>query len=504
MVFSTAIFVFAFLPVFLGVYYLLPFRLRSAWILAASLLFYGWWRLDFLSLIVATTIWTYYLGGKAASRIDREGARRAMIAGTLLNIGTLAYFKYFNFGIESLDALIRGLGGSGLTAWNVVLPVGISFYVFQATSYLIDLYRGDAEPAPSYLDLAAYIALFPQLVAGPIVRYRDVASQFQRRDHTFPLFSEGARRFMIGFAKKVLIADTVSTLVDAAFTIPSPHAIDAWLGTIAYAVQIFFDFSGYSDMAIGLGLMIGFRFRENFDRPYQAWSITEFWKRWHISLSSWLRNYLYIPLGGNRRGRRRTYINLVVVMLLGGLWHGAAWTFVIWGAWHGLWLMVERYIADRRERSQIPDSTAGGILRDKVFGIIGVVYTGVIVLLGWVFFRAPSISIALEVLQGMVGFNGLALSPAMAWSVSRSATIALIVGLVLVYLPRWRRTNGERSIATDSGTEPLPGHPDTKRALALVGRVAQPAYHAGLSLLFIASLLKLSAERFSPFLYFQF
>ena len=313
MVFSTTVFLFLFLPVFLAVYYALPFRYRSAWILAASLAFYGWWRLDFLLLMVATTAWSHLLCREIERNLPlrRARAKRALTAGILLNIGTLAYFKYFNFGIDSLSSLLVMLGGQEITAWQVILPIGISFYVFQATSYLIDVYRGDAEPAKSYLDVAAYITLFPQLVAGPIVRYGHIAPQLASREHSIPRFSEGAWRFMIGFAKKVLIADSVASLANAGFGVAAPHAGDAWLGLTAYAVQIFFDFSGYSDMAIGLGLMIGFRFPENFDRPYTSRSITEFWRRWHMSLSRWLRDYLYIPLGGNRLGSRRTYANLL-------------------------------------------------------------------------------------------------------------------------------------------------------------------------------------------------
>lgn len=493
MVFSTTIFVFAYLPVFLAVYYLLPFRFRSMWILAASLVFYGWWRLDFLALIVATTVWTYALGAiiaasrrtvvkevgpvrRTSSKVERT-ARRAMIVGTVLNIGTLGYFKYFNFGVDSLNTIVTALGGSGMTAWEVVLPVGISFYVFQATSYLIDLYRGDAEPAASYVDLAAYIALFPQLVAGPIVRYHDVAEQFRSRRHSFSLFSEGAYRFMVGFGKKVLIADTVARIADSAFALPAPHAADAWLGIVAYAMQIYFDFSGYSDMAIGLGLMIGFRFKENFDRPYLSRSITEFWRRWHISLSLWLRNYLYIPLGGNRRGPRRTFVNLMMVMVLGGLWHGAAWTFVLWGAWHGGWLILERIFIGDTDSSRPTDRAR------RARSFLGIVYTGVIVFFGWVLFRAPSLAVAGEFFRGLLGVNGVGLSAAMAWNVSGLAAAALLAATAITYAP-----------AFVGGFAPAP---QNRRIAAVIGDIAVPA-------VFVVSIVKLTAERFSPFLYFQF
>lgn len=469
MVFSTTVFLFLFLPVFLGIYYLLPARYRSAWILAASLTFYGWWRLDFLLLMVATTVWSHLLCRRIAvnRETDHRRARRALIAGIVLNIGTLAYFKYFNFGVESLSGLLVALGGTELTAWQVILPIGISFYVFQATSYLVDVYRGDAEPARSYLDVAAYITLFPQLVAGPIVRYGHIAPQLRERSHTLEKFSAGAVRFMIGFAKKVLVADTVASLADASFALAAPHAADAWLGLTAYAVQIFFDFSGYSDMAIGLGLMIGFRFPENFDRPYTSRSITEFWRRWHMSLSQWLRDYLYIPLGGNRRGARRTYANLLTVMVIGGLWHGAAWTFVLWGAWHGLWLIAERL--------------AG--VRAAALGVAGHLYAMAVVLAGWVLFRSPDLATAGGFAAGLLGVHGSGVSAAMAWQIDGLAVAALLAGAVLVYAGPLLQQAVQRPAV------PL-------RAVRL--------RDVTVCVLFIAGVVKLVAESYSPFLYFQF
>jgi alginate O-acetyltransferase complex protein AlgI len=487
MVFSTTVFLFLFLPVFLAVYYALPFRYRSAWILAASLAFYGWWRLDFLLLMVATTAWSHLLCREIERNLPlrRARAKRALTAGILLNIGTLAYFKYFNFGIESLSSLLVMLGGREITAWQVILPIGISFYVFQATSYLIDVYRGDAEPAKSYLDVAAYITLFPQLVAGPIVRYGHIAPQLSSREHSIPRFSEGAWRFMIGFAKKVLIADSVASLANAGFGVAAPHAGDAWLGLTAYAVQIFFDFSGYSDMAIGLGLMIGFRFPENFDRPYTSRSITEFWRRWHMSLSRWLRDYLYIPLGGNRLGSRRTYANLLTVMVIGGLWHGAAWTFVLWGAWHGVWLAAERLITRRREgrRQEARAADVGATASRAAAALTGNVYAMTLVLAGWVLFRSPDLAIAADLAAGLVGVHGLGLSNAMAWQVDGLAVAALVLGAVLIYAGPAL----ERSMRR-------PGIP----VLAVRTR------DAAVPLLFIAGVVKLVAESYSPFLYFQF
>ncbi len=472
MVFSTSLFLFLFLPVFLLVYYLLPFRARSAWILLASYAFYAWWRVDFLALFVATTLWSYLVGRLVGRFRDtnRQRARFALALGVVGNLGTLAYFKYFNFGVDSLNALLAGAGVTPVTTWQVILPVGISFYVFQATSYLVDIYRRDAPADEPFFDVAAYIALFPQLIAGPILRYKDLAAQFKRRTHTFEKFSEGSTRFMVGFCKKVLIADGVASLADAVFAASAPSFADAWLGALAYAVQLYFDFSGYSDMAIGLGLMMGFRFAENFRHPYLARSVTEFWQRWHISLSTWLRDYLYVPLGGNRVSPRRTYLNLLTVMLLGGLWHGAAWTFVLWGAWHGGILALERYLGGRKLWRALPAA-------------LTIPRTFVLVTLGWVTFRAAGLDGALTMYAGMTGRNGWGVSDALAWQLNASALVTLVIGLALATVVPWwgfaRR-----------GSMPARVRPATLDLLVLP--------------LFVLGVLRVSAESLSPFLYFQF
>ena len=473
MVFSTTVFLFLFLPLFLAGYYLLPFRWRSAWILTASYAFYAWWRVDFLALIVGTTLLTYAMG-RAIAAHQQAGAGRVarlyLAVGVVGNLGVLAYFKYFSFGVDSLNALLASLGASTFSAWEVLLPIGISFYVFQATSYLIDVYRKDAPLARTFLDLAAYIALFPQLIAGPILRYKTMAHQFTARTHTFEKFSQGSVRFMVGFCKKVLIADSVAPIADAAFAHGNPTMAEAWLGVLAYTVQLYFDFSGYSDMAIGLGLMMGFRFTENFNHPYVARSITDFWRRWHISLSSWLRDYLYIPLGGNRLGARRTYINIMMVMVLGGLWHGAAWTFVLWGAWHGAILVAERYASQRKVKAVLPNALAA--LR-----------TLVMVMIGWVTFRAADFAGAMAMYGGMIGLNGVALTPELAWQISGVGLTALVAGVALVFLAPWWRKLTEAPI-------PL------SQRLSAGNLTVLPV--------FALAVLKLTAETYSPFLYFQF
>ncbi|MBC7182037.1 MAG: MBOAT family protein, partial [Marinobacter sp.] len=397
MVFSSNIFLFLFLPLFLGIYYLAPFRYRSLVILIGSYAFYAWWRVDFLLLFVAVTVWNYLIGlGIHRAGIGTAGARKWVAVGVAGDLATLAYFKYANFGVESLNELLVAAGSEPLEMASIILPIGISFYVFQAISYVVDVYRGDTEPTRRFVDFAAFIALFPQLIAGPVLRYKDLADQFNERTHTLEKFGEGSVRFMQGFIKKVFIADSIAPLADNAFALADPTMADAWLGILAYTAQLYFDFSGYSDMAIGLGLMMGFRFPENFNQPYISQSITEFWRRWHISLSTWLRDYLYIPLGGNRNSTLKTYRNLMLTMLLGGLWHGANWTFLLWGAWHGLLLSLERW---------------RGVSGSPVdFRWLRWATTFLFVMLGWVTFRASTLSDAFGFYGAMFSFDGAGLS----------------------------------------------------------------------------------------------
>jgi alginate O-acetyltransferase complex protein AlgI len=310
----------------------------------------------------------------------------------------------------------------------VILPIGVSFFVFESISYLVDIYRKDAPPARNFIDFAAFLALYPHLIAGPVMRYKDLSAQIVARTHSLDKFSEGCVWFMVGICKKVLIADSVAPMVGIIFDKPDPTFVESWLGAIAYTIQLYFDFSGYSEMAIGLGLMIGFRLIRNFDTPYISRSITEFWRRWHISLSTWLRDYLYIVLGGNRKGTGRTYLNLIVTMLLGGLWHGANWTFVLWGAWHGTWLAGERFLgARKRDGSIYPAALALPI-------------TLVLVVVGWVMFRAPDVTTAVGFYRGMLGLNGFGVSGELAWQLRDFDLMLLIVGVALVYLePRLQK-----------------------------------------------------------------
>jgi alginate O-acetyltransferase complex protein AlgI len=409
MVFSSQIFVFYFLPLALALYYAVPRRGQHVMLILVSYVFYGWANPLFVVLMLASTLTDYISGlvisGQRPARGDAESVllekngprsrlqKGALAATIILNLCLLGFFKYFNFGVDSYNALASGLG-LDQARWEpffrVTLPLGISFYTFHAMSYVIDVYRGDAQAIRNYIDYACYVAMFPQLVAGPIIRFQDVADQLRYRTYTTEKFSRGVAFFCVGMGKKVLLANPCGKVADLAFGVGSLETADAWAGVIGYAFQIYFDFSAYSDMAIGLGLMLGFVFAKNFDSPYASQSITEFWRRWHISLSTWLRDYLYVPLGGNRKGPRRTYVNLMTVMLLGGLWHGASWNFVIWGGIHGLMLACERMFAARGVSLKLPAPVKTAI-------------TFVIVCFAWVFFRADTLPKALAYCASMIG-----------------------------------------------------------------------------------------------------
>lgn len=461
MVFTSNLFLFVFLPVFLAVYYLLPFRFRSTLILVFSYVFYGWWRPDFALLLGAVTVGTYGLTMVMESPWGRVRRYAVLSVGVALNLAALGYFKYFNFGVDSFNALLQMVGFSPFEYTRILLPIGLSFFIFQAISYMVDVFRGDAPVTKNLADFAAFISFFPQLVAGPVLRYQPLADQFRYREHSWKIFSQGCLVFMAGFCGKVLIADPMAPMVDAAFLVVNPSFFDAWLGTLAYTVQLFFDFSGYSTMAIGLGLMVGFVFPKNFDDPYTSASITEFWRRWHMSLSTWLRVYLYVPLGGNRLGRGRTYVNLLLTMVLGGLWHGANWTFLVWGAWHGGLLALERYWRERHPNPVLPRAVA-------------VLWTLLLVMIGWVFFRAADLGAAFRMLAGMAGLSGIALSPSLAWQVAPERVWVMFFGSLLVFALPWVR----------------------QRAQGRSRWLLVP--------LFLWAVATLSSQAFTPFLYFQF
>ena len=489
MVFTSQAFVFYFLPAVLLGYYALPKRGRGLFLLASSYVFYGWWNPAFVLLMLGSTVVDYRCGRLIATRPAGDPwRRRAVVASVVVNLALLGFFKYWTFFATTVNEVLSGSffgrpllpevfapGAEVLPLLDVVLPVGISFYTFQSMSYCIDLYRGHAREARSFVDFAAYVALFPQLVAGPIIRYRDLAEQLRERGHSFHKAARGFSYFALGFAKKVLLANNAGLLADDVFAAAAPPWYLAWAGVVAYAFQIYFDFSGYSDMAIGLGLLLGFRFPENFRSPYRAESITDFWRRWHISLSTWLRDYLYIPLGGNRKGRRRTYVNLSLTMLLGGLWHGAQWQFVVWGAYHGVLLAVERALG---KRGLLP-----GLPRP-----VRIAFTFVLVLVGWVFFRAPSLGHPTTYLGCMFGLVEPTAGSALAAGLVGGdlGTAVLLVSAFITW--RVRRTEMWVQSAWDASG-------GSWRASVL--RIA-------ILVLFVVSMLEMTVQSHNPFLYFQF
>jgi len=497
LVFSSHLFLFYFLPLALGGYYaslvlgawlsrLTGWRFR--WLNHGSLtllsyLFYGWANPLFVVLMLTSTVIDYICGlfisrqwdwSKPIAPLDPHGPRAAgqRVALTISicsNLALLGFFKYFNFGADSYNGIITSLGLE-LDTWDTVmritLPLGISFYTFQSMSYSADVFRGDARAIRNVADFSCYVAMFPQLVAGPIIRFQEVDDQLRQRSHTFEKFGRGVALFAMGLTKKVMLANTCGKVADTCFDAGSVGTMDAWVGVVAYAFQIYYDFSAYSDMAIGLGLMMGFVFPKNFDSPYLSESITEFWRRWHISLSTWLRDYLYIPLGGNRKGELRTYANLAIVMLLGGLWHGAAWNFLLWGAIHGGMLAFERMQGKDSPYRMLPRP-------------VKIAITFIIVCFAWVFFRAKTLGDALAYCGAMLGRG------------DAEPAAALVGGLI--YQPYHVMWLG---IAAGLAFFGVQAWDFTKRIT--------PIKAALIAALFIASVVLLTTQSFNPFIYFIF
>ncbi len=482
MVFSSHLFVYYFLPLALVVYYAAPRRMRHLGLTLLSYAFYGWANPAFVLIMLASTVVDYFCGltiagGLSGGKLERlspgtprsKSQRWAVAVSVLTNLSLLGFFKYFNFGVDSYNALAEWLGLSGLAIESVIrvaLPLGISFYTFQSMSYTIDVYRGEARALRNFIDFACYVSMFPQLVAGPIVRFSEIADQLRERRHTLQKFARGVAFVSLGLAKKVLLANPCGKVADTIFDAGSVVTGDAWYGVVAYSMQIYFDFSGYSDMAIGLGLMLGFTFAKNFDSPYRAESITDFWRRWHISLSSWLRDYLYKPLGGSRLGRTRTYLNLAIVMLLGGLWHGAAWKFVVWGGFHGVLLAAER--------ARGKESFFRGAPR-----VVRIAATFVLVGISWVFFRAADLTSAIRYLGSMAGL------------VEAAPPARLLGGLV--YQPYYLATVLLATVIAFAAPQTW----DWTRRL--------PLWKAAVCVLVLwLSLVMLNTQAFNPFIYFIF
>ncbi len=391
MVFSSLLFMFIYLPVVLAVYYLVPSKWRNVWLFIVNLVFYGWGEPVYIVLMLFSITLNYAAGLLIARfRDDGRRAKRVLTACVVINLALLVFFKYYDFIAENLS-FIPFMKPLGLT-----LPIGISFYTFQTMSYPIDVYRGDADVQKNYVSFGTFVALFPQLIAGPIVRYKDVASQLAFRANDREQFASGVRRFIVGLGKKVLLANNIGMLWDTYKAMPagSLTVAGAWLGIIAFTLQIYFDFSGYSDMAIGLGRMLGFEFLENFNYPYISKSITEFWRRWHISLSTWFRDYVYIPLGGNRKGLARQLLNILIVWALTGFWHGASWNFLLWGLYYAIWLTIEKlFLLKLLDRSRI----------------ISHIYALVVVIVGWALFAIEDSGECLRYVGAMFGVGSAGL-----------------------------------------------------------------------------------------------
>lgn len=482
MVFSSYLFLFYFLPAALLLYYAVPRRAKHLVLTGLSYAFYGWANPLFVVLLLASTL-VDYAAGLTIARARRGGGapapvdpashpsieRLALAASICGNVGLLGFFKYFNFAAGNVDALVDWIGLPALrldVALKVTLPLGISFYTFQSMSYTWDVYRGRTAAIRNFIDFACFVSMFPQLVAGPIIRFSEVADQLRERAHTVTKFARGVAFVSLGLSKKVLLANPCGKIADLAFDAGSLGMLDAWYGVTAYAFQIYFDFSGYSDMAIGLGLMLGFVFPKNFDSPYHSQSITEFWRRWHMSLSTWLRDYLYVPLGGNRKGPRRTYVNLFVVMLLGGLWHGAAWNFVAWGGLHGAVLALERVRGKAALYGRLPAPARVGL-------------TFAIVLVSWVLFRAADLSDALRYLGHMAGIG------------ATQDGAGLLAGLL--YQPYYLITFATAGVVTWA----CPQTWDWTRTLTWT----RAAVVVGL---FVLSAVVLTTQAYNPFIYFIF
>ncbi len=479
MLFSSAIFLFLFLPVALGVYYISPKYLKNTILLLFSLVFYTWGEKKFVLVMMSSAVIDYTCG-----LIIAKGNRKTgLIVSLVTNLSLLAVFKYANFIADNINTSISFLNSeyvpfAGLPQF--ILPLGISFYTFQTMSYTIDVYRGHVKANKNFIEFATYVTMFPQLVAGPIVRYIDVQNQLRNKDISVSNFSQGTERFIIGLAKKILIANTCATIVDDVFAIPISDisTLWAWIGIIAYSFQIYYDFSGYSDMAIGLGKMFGFDFPENFNYPYIAKSIREFWRRWHISLSTWFRDYLYIPLGGSKVALPRVYLNLFIVFFVTGLWHGASWNFIVWGIYHGMFMIVERL--------------GFGKLLEKTPLVIQHLYTLLVVVVGWVFFRVDTLHQALEYLMHMFSFSPgeVAVSSYLTFFHANSEVVIMAILAMLFAMPIYNKLKVILQHAKHL-------YPDYKW-------LVDTSSFCLLFLIFIVVAAFVAAGTYNPFIYFRF
>jgi alginate O-acetyltransferase complex protein AlgI len=483
MVFSSPLFLFLFLPVVLAVYFLLPgLRARNHWLLAVSLLFYAWGEVGFIVLLLISTLINFELGKWVERHEEISKRKRAVACAVIVNVGFLAFFKYAGLVVASLNMPLKWLGLGQMPVPHIALPIGISFFTFHALSYVIDIYRRKRAAARDPRDTALYIFFFPQLVAGPILRWNAISPQLEQRLHRAEVFAEGVRRFVGGLAKKMIIANAVALPADQIFSLSADELTigTAWFGILCYTVQIYFDFSGYSDMAVGLGKMFGFEFIENFNFPYTAQSIRDFWRRWHISLSTWFRDYVYIPLGGNRVSENRNRLNLVTVFFLCGLWHGASWTFVVWGFYHGFFLVLER--------------TPVGAALDKLPRPLRHGYTVFAVMMGWVLFRANTFPEATNYFSALFGLAHPAHAQPLQRYLGNEAIFALCLG-ALFAMPLW---GAIKNLGAKIGGRFSGG----KREIYFgVGQFIEAALTA---VLLVVSAAWLAGGTYNPFIYFRF
>lgn len=483
MIFSSVIFLFLFLPLTFLCYLLSPERYKNFVLFLLSLVFYSWGVGYHVTLLLVSIALNYVLGRTIDCLGSRRMSKLVLAAGVGLNLMLLASFKYLNFIVYNFNEILLLFHVPALQTNMADCPLGLSFFTFQSLSYIIDVYRKAVPAEKRILNLGLYISLFPKLIAGPIVRYPDIVDQIRERSVRWKDIPAGIERFIIGLGKKVLIADTLAPIVNQIFDIPAVHltAAISWLGIACYTLQIYFDFSGYTDMAIGLGYLFGFRIQENFNYPYVSKSIQEFWKRWHISLSAWFRDYLYLPLGGNRRGKLRTYHNLLLVFLLCGLWHGASWNFVIWGLFHGGFLVIERLgLSTWLQRQWLP-------LRH--FYAIGVVMTG------WVFFRSDNLSHAVDYIAAMYGFGkGTALAYPFEMFFDMELKLAMAAGII-ASVPVLR-VFGFAGIS-DPIAMPLIENPFRESVISTLKASV-------LTLVLLVSILSIGSSSYSPFIYFKF
>lgn len=467
MLFSSSVFIFIFLPLVLFLYYISGKKIRNYILLLASLIFYAWGGVNYLKILMVSILINYIFGLLIDKTVDRSHLRKfILILGIILNLALLFYYKYYDFFIENINNILN----MNLELKRIVLPIGISFFTFQGMSYIIDIYRNDGKVNKNIFSVALYISFFPQLVAGPIIKYKIIDEQIRVRKESIDYFSYGINRFVIGLGKKIIISDMLGAISDNIFLLANSSGIDmitAWIGAICYTLQIYFDFSGYSDMAIGLGHLFGFKFPENFNYPYISRSITEFWRRWHISLSTWFKEYLYIPLGGNRRGN--VYFNLFVVFLVTGLWHGASWNFVIWGLWHGMFMIIERVIRNENWYKKIPS-------------FIKIFITLFIVIIGWVLFKATTLEEGLKYLSIMFGLSNFSnITFEYTYFISRKFIVLIIIGII-ASTPIFKKIfNRYRDI----------------KVFELIKTIL-------IILLFIISIIFMVNSTYSPFIYFQF